>query len=267
MTWICPECMGTMESTDGQQARCTVHGGEYQILFSHWRPSVPSKPASRGLEEMTFQVAPGAVCYQHQNSPATNACQSCGSPVCEVCVFKENGTAFCPNCIVRQSRSKEASDWDAPSIPPGTFCVQHRTVAATQKCKACGAYMCSTCDFTLPDGVHVCPACAVAPNTELSSRRKKQVIGSFVAAAVGTLGTALLMTGALAETNTSKEAEAALGYAFMFLVLVPGIVGLSLAFSAKAQRGANPISLWIALIWNSIIIGGFLLLCIIGNFT
>jgi hypothetical protein len=73
-----------------------------------------------------------------------------------------------------------------------------------------------------------------------------------------------VMGGAFADAANSKAGAEAVGMAMMFLVLVPAIIGMSLGFSAKDRNQANPISLWVALIWNIIIIACFLLLCLIG---
>jgi len=145
--------------------------------------------------------------------------------------------------------------------------VQHPSVAATAQCKSCGAFMCATCDFELPGGLHICPACAAAPKTALSPRRKKLLIGSYGLAVWSTLGMAVLLSGALAEAGQTKEGEAMLGVALSLFLLIPSIVGLALGFSATDKRFANGPAIWIAIIWNGIILGAFLLLSIIGTFS
>ena len=65
----------------------------------------------------------------------------------------------------------------------------------------------------------------------------------------------------------TKEGEAALGYVFTLLVLVPALIGMALGFSAIDRRLANPLSIWIAAIWNLILIAIFLLMFVIGTFT
>ena len=126
--------------------------------------------------------------------------------------------------------------------------------------------MCTTCDFALPGGIHVCPACATAPQTVLSSRRKKLLIGSYALAVWSTLALAVLLSGALAEMGKTKEGEMALGLIFSVVVLVPSIIGTALGFSAKDRRLANPPQVWVAVVWNSVLLGAYLLLCVIGTF-
>jgi hypothetical protein len=279
MELLCPECMGVLETQDGQSARCTIHGGEFRILFSRWQPPPPPPPPveadpSQQSEEIVLEPPAGAECVQHPEVPAVYLCKLCCRPICDTCAFAVDGGQVCPDCFVRQSKLRVARqppiiDADPPPVPvmvpEGARCVQHPHLQATQQCKSCGAFMCATCDFALPGGIHVCPACAAAPKTDLSPRRKKLVAGSFALAVWSTIGLAILFSGALANTVRSKEDEQALGLALMLLVMLPAIIGMTLGFSAVDRRLTNPAILWVAAIWNTVLLGGFLLLCIIGN--
>jgi hypothetical protein len=124
--------------------------------------------------------------------------------------------------------------------------------------------MCSTCDFALPGGVHVCPACASAPKTNLSPRRKKLMIASYVMAGIATLSLALVFTGAirgLADDKTEANAFAGL---LTILIIITSIAGTCLGVSAMDKRLPTPIALWVVTIWNAIILACFGLLFIIG---
>jgi len=55
------------------------------------------------------------------------------------------------------------------------------------------------------------------------------------------------------------------GVVLTFLLLLPSVIGMALGFSAVDRRLSNPPMLWVATIWNILIVAGFLLLCIIGN--
>ena len=122
--------------------------------------------------------------------------------------------------------------------------------------------MCGTCDFALPGGVHICPTCAAAPKTNLSPRRKKLMIASFVLAAVATLGMAIVFSGALAGMD--KSDAAVLGGIVMIFTLLPSIIGTCLGVAAMDKRLPTPMGLWIATIWNGIILVCFGLLIVIG---
>lgn len=262
MEMICPECMGTLVAQDGESVRCTIHGGQFKVLFSRFR-----MPAAQGSVPPPV-LAEGATCIQHPNIPAAHACQSCGKPVCATCAFESGGSWYCPQCVTQpmvMAAAAPAQSAAAPTIALSEArCVQHPNVQATQQCKACGAFMCATCDFELPGGIHVCPACAAAPKTNLSPRRKKLMIGSFALAAWSTVGMVCVFAGAFASMARDKGAQEALGVALMLFVLAPAIVGTALGVGAMDRRLSTPPLLWIATIWNGMLVGSFVLLMIIG---
>ena len=92
------------------------------------------------------------------------------------------------------------------------------------------------------------------------------MIGSFVLAVIATAGMALMMAGVFAQMARTKEGEAVLGYIFMLIGLLPALIGMALGFTAIDRRLANPVSIWIATIWNVVLLACFLVLVIIGNF-
>lgn len=159
---------------------------------------------------------------------------------------------------------------ESPEIPEslgvraGMMCVQHAKVQATQQCRRCGAFMCPTCDFAFPGGVHFCPICVSKTDDGLSSRRKKFMIWSYVLAAWSTVGMTCLVSGALSGLARTRADRAALGWVLLIFVLGPAIAGLSLGLTAKRKQGSNPPPLWIAIIWNAILIASFVVLMLIG---
>ena len=260
---ICPECLGAVETSDGMTARCRTHGGEFRVLFSHWRSADVPPVLPPG---MSYVVAPGAMCTQHPRVAAVSACADCGIAMCEMCAFDgADGSKLCANCKIR--RGSVGAQEAAPAIPQDAHCVQHPSVSATRQCKLCGAFMCATCDFELPGNLHVCPSCATAPRAALSPRRKKLMWGSYAFAIFSTIGMAVLMSGALAGMAEGEAGQQVIGILFSLLVLAPGVTGMGMGLSAIDRRLSNPISLWIATIWNIALIGAFILLCIIGLFT
>jgi hypothetical protein len=150
-------------------------------------------------------------------------------------------------------------------VPAGVKCSQHPQVAATRRCRLCGGFMCETCDFSLPGDVHICPICAAKPQTDLSPRRKKFLWGSYALAIWSTVGMVCLVSGVFGHRVTTKAEQELLGIVLLFFVLFPAIIGLALGVSARERRLPSPPSLWIAIAWNGIIVGIFMLLMIVGN--
>src|SRR6476659_10513725 len=81
----------------------------------------------------------------------------------------------------------------------GVPCSLHTAVRATYRCACCRGFMCTTCDFNLGGGLHVCPTCAMASATQgLGSRRKRNVIWGYALAPIATITLVMLMVGAFA---------------------------------------------------------------------
>jgi len=250
-----------LEVLPAGMARCTVHGGEYKVLF--WRPDTPP-----GLPPVSpAPAARSGACANHSNLPAIYLCRRCGAAICELCAFPEDdGRRLCPACATVLSAGS-ASHGGVSAVALGVQerkCPQHPNVAAVQLCQICGAPMCATCDFLLPGNLHVCPTCATQPQTSLSPKRKRMLIGSFALAAWCTLVMAALMAGAFRGMARDKSEEEAFGLLLMFILLVPSIIGVALGLGAMDRRLSNTMAMWIATIWNGLILGGFILLMIIG---
>jgi len=250
--------MGALESRDGHEAICSVHGGRYEILFMRQPASAPPPPI------VAYSLAGNAACAQHPGTPADYACRDCGTPICGVCSFDQpDGSHLCPNCAQRRTVFGTPAAPVAPIFPAGVHCVQHPHLAATAQCKSCGGFMCDTCKFELPGGIVICPTCAANPRTSLTGKQKLKLIGSYAAAIWCTLVMGAMFAGAFRSLAKDPGGEQALGFLLMIILLAPAIAGVSLGV-ASMRRHATPISVWIATIWNSVILGGFLLLCIVG---
>ena len=259
---LCPECLGRLETADGETARCTLHGGTYRILVS--RVAVPAPPAPPPLPAAPPVLLGEAKCSRHPEVPAVQACRKCGSPVCALCALPgPDDSLLCPTCAVQRVRSS------VPELPSVRFagmrCVQHPEVTATAQCQSCGAFVCPTCDFSLPGGLHVCPACAVSPRARLSGKRRGMMIGSFALAVWCTVALVSLYSGAFRGFVRTKEDVQILGLIMLLLLLLPGIVGLALGLSATDRRLGNSPALWIAVTWNGLIVAAFILICVIGT--
>ena len=119
--------------------------------------------------------------------------------------------------------------------------------------------------FDFPGGVRLCPGCAASPQKGLSGKRKKALVWSYVLAVWTTLGLAVLLSGALASSLQSKSDVEVLGMVLMVVIFAPSIIGTAMGFSAMDRRLSNPAAVWIAIVWNGIILAVLLLLTIIGN--
>ncbi|MHB9133172.1 MAG: hypothetical protein ACYDBB_19050 [Armatimonadota bacterium] len=111
MYMICPDCRGTMVALNEKKARCTMHGGQYDILFSRvtlvtppLAPSEDDAVSSEGLnqQKLTTLAPPGLMCMWHPTVTATQCCQGCGALICSVCDFPTpQGGHVCPVCITK----------------------------------------------------------------------------------------------------------------------------------------------------------------------
>jgi hypothetical protein len=164
-----------------------------------------------------------------------------------------------------------------PLTPTGTLvsdgqdvprCKGHRSVLATHCCDRCGAHLCVTCVFDAVGGKHLCPSCAMNALRYVGPQRRKSIIWSYVLAVVATLGLGALMSGLLAEaTGADPEAEFLLGIIVLAFVFVPSAVGMGISWGTMDRRFVNPVSLWIASIWNTLLCAAFVGLMILGSLT
>jgi hypothetical protein len=268
MNFVCPKCQGSLLTDDGETARCGNHPGEFRILFSRWEPppiaAVGGSTEIPNVPEPAFSLPEGAVCAQHPTQPAAYACGGCGMAVCTLCAFEdvERGH-ICPNCAAGRTQNR-GEPLPSP-IPAGMRCVQHTAVEATRQCRACGAFMCDTCDFLLAGGIHLCPSCATTPRSTLSSSRRNLVFGAYALAVWCTLATGLLFSGAMAKLLESQEDQRFFGILYKMGALVPSLIGLALGLCASDRRWINPPVVWIAIAWNGVIAAVLVLMEIIGT--
>ncbi len=123
--------------------------------------------------------------------------------------------------------------------------------------------MCQTCTFDLPGGAKICPTCATAA-PKLSPKRKKLLIASYVLAVWCTIVMMALFGGMFRGFVRDKDDQEVLGLIFICLLLAPSITGLALGLSSMDKRLSNSIAMWVATVWNGVILAGFLLLEIVG---
>ena len=326
MEMLCPACRGTVV-VQGQKARCTLCGADFDVLFSRSRTATPTSPAapppilpqpgippatsappSGEVQRITVQcpschatlkVAPdkagklgrctcghlftiptpdavatavpvseqaAAKCVQHPGIDAKYACARCHAFICETCAFAQpDGSRLCPTCASSAVFAATASQGRTPWMPAGVMCRTHGSVAAVRYCDKCGAPMCATCDFEFPGNVHLCPTCATAPRTEMSSKRKRRVYWALGLAIWSTVGTVVFLL-VCAGATSAQELEV-IGNVAGLLVLMPLLVGLGLSLSCFEKNLSNPPIIWVASIWNGVVIAAWILLIIVGLTT
>lgn len=225
-------------------------------------PLPPPEPAqSQTYVPAIATAAPAPVAYEPPTlfSPVT-------SRECPMCATQNAPTAVhCAGCGRQFGLFDAAPPPRRSSVPVGLMCAQHLESQAVAQCRACSAGLCVTCDFQLPGGVHVCPECIdKAGDEEVSPRRKRLMVWSLVVVVYTTVMMALLITGALhralAGDGGTAVVEATAGYG----IFMPAIVGTALAFGAFDRRLRNTPLIWTSVIWNSVILGFFLILIVIG---
>ena len=259
MNLVCPECRGELGLEGADSVRCSVHGGEFRVLFHRGTADAPPEYAANTTRVDAASL--GAFCVGHPGVEATTACVECGALICGTCACrKPDGMCVCPTCAVRPRAS-------GPAARHLGDCALHPGQPAFVRCDACGAPMCQTCNFTLPGNQHACPKCVGgAASRGLSPKRKKMVIASFVLGVWSVLAFGAFIFGAEQTQRTEVETHA-LGIAIMFFVLGPAIAGAGLGFGALDKRRGNSIIIWVAAMGNLLMVIGFLLLSVVGSFS
>jgi hypothetical protein len=131
MDLICPECMGAMATIDGENARCTVHGGTYKILYTREQ----FQSGSTGGIDPPAYIAGGAgvpstgvMCHLHPQVQAVHSCHECHVPICATCDFAyPGGIHLCPACASKPQskigpRRRKTLIWSYVMAVWVTFC-------------------------------------------------------------------------------------------------------------------------------------------------
>jgi hypothetical protein len=99
----------------------------------------------------------------------------------------------------------------------------------------------------------------------LSGRRKQLLTFALGLAIWGTLGLVVLFSGALASALKTATERAVTGYALGFFLIIPALVGAALGVACFERRAVNPPIVWVAAIWNGIVLGVWIVLSIVGT--
>jgi hypothetical protein len=104
--FLCPECLGPLETKDGKEARCSlVYTHRFEILFA--RRALPDGEGPHPLTgESKGPAIPasleGVHCETHPDVQAVRRCRSCQKAICSTCLFEFPGRLYlCPTCATR----------------------------------------------------------------------------------------------------------------------------------------------------------------------
>jgi len=300
---ICPTCRGPLQLSHGRVAKCSQHGGEYEILFDRAAAAVPT-------QEKQVVLTSVASCIAHPRQPALFDCETCARPMCGTCVFEVRGRHYCSDCALAVAQAPPAPSAAAPvsdamdshlkecpmcglqnpensgkcnscghvfgllnlsgparrTVPVDLRCVQHPETQAVARCRLCASGMCGTCDFQFAGGVHVCPACVEKDTgSDISPRRKKCAVWGLALAGFSSMTMALMLLGVMHRFffYTLGIREGA-NVIIGNMVFLPTIAGTAVSFTALDRRLKNPPMVRTAVIWNSILLAFYMILIVIG---
>lgn len=291
MDLICPNCRGDLHVTAPGWAVCAQHGGRYELLFD--RAAVvaaalaTAPPVAAPREAVEPPVEFGS-CAQHPARGALAACHKCGMQLCATCSFDVRGVAYCGDCGIEAARNPAPAPPPRP-MPAGSFsasggmlnlsqavlqreaplqgnCADHPDVQAAAMCRLCGKFVCATCDFALPGGVHLCPACVENQSSEDVSPKRKKL--SYIALALAGWSTALfvlMFVGAFNSMFADPETGKLADLFITNITLWPLLVGTGVSLSALDKKLKNTGLMKAAAWWNGILGGIFLLIVIAAN--
>jgi hypothetical protein len=260
---LCPECLNVLETTDGTRARCGIHG-EFEILFTRAAAPPQQTAAAAHAGAASGAVAAEGKCVRHPQVAARYACRNCGALVCMTCVFPgPDGTQLCPECATGKKPHRPRPPGAPPHALQNVKCAIHSDVQAVHRCKVCRTPVCETCAFEFPGRLFLCPKCATSDDQALSPKRRKYMIGSLVCACIATGAFSFVFWWPLVMTPTQSSMEAA-GVLSFWAVLLSTIPGIALASAARFPGRPRPASVWVGLIWNTVLLVGFFALAFIG---
>ncbi len=282
MALYCPLCMKSMTPTFDGRAICPNHGNHHRLLYVR-DPSIlpvrsnetPLSPEPQYIQQTsgddTYELANTqapptspvceALCKRHPDMPAVAHCRQCRAAVCNTCDFAyADGSHLCPDCAAGPSTDTSGSV--IPTRELDSFCVSHPDVLAVAECSQCGTPVCSTCVFTYPGNLHLCPSCATNPVTKMSKSRKMLALFSIALGMWSIVLTAAVFAGLL--QSMAEKGEDAFGVFLMLIVIIPSVIGIGLGVSAREKNRSNSGILWVGIISNAIVLCLWIFLIIVG---
>jgi hypothetical protein len=279
MDLICPDCRSPLQMASARMAVCAQHGGRYEVLFD--RDAIPAPAAAPVVAEVASQTE--TACAVHPRQKAVGDCAACQKPICALCSFDLNRERYCSDCAADQAslQSQQMANgglitlnltpvpsggWRRRDAPPAN-CADHPDNPSVAACKLCAKPVCATCDFALPGGVHLCPTCVEASesSTEVNPKRKKLSYIALALAVWSTVMLVLMFSGAFNSLFTDDEGGKAADVIITNITLWPLLIGTGLAMSAIDRRLKSTGIMKVAVWWNGVLAGIFLLFIIAAN--
>ncbi len=234
MQAICPKCNSPLATEDGINAYCAVDGAQYQVLYSREPMLVQDPQPVLPMREDYFtaeDVAPTAPPLPPPLPEPTGAYEVQAPP--------------------QAAEWKPVESWDTPAQDV-VVCSMHPQIAAVAYCNRCRLAACETCNFSFPNGMNLCAACASIAPVVMTPVRKQLMGWSFAMAGVTVLGVVL--------TALSHDDGNPIAFLIVLLLFVfaPTTIGAALGWAALDKRLGNPVPVWIAAIWNTVVIAALL---------
>lgn len=277
MDLICPDCRSVLQMANARTAVCPQHGGRYEVLFDRYALPAP------GATESASTLPPDAMCAVHDRQKAVGDCTACRKHICALCSFELHRLRYCSDCAAyeagQQSRNPSASGFttlDLSSAPPRAFrraeappaqCAAHPENVSVATCRLCAKPVCATCDFAMPGGVHLCPWCVENSQSspEVNPKRKKLSYIAIALASWSTIMLVLLFSGAFNSLFTDDSGGKAADVLITNITMWPLLIGTGLAMSAMDRKLKSTMIMKVAVWWNGILAGLFLLFVFAAN--
>lgn len=251
-------------------------------------------------EDSTAYAPAAGVCPRHPEAEAPYVCGRCGTFACVSCCYSlDDGSVCCTDCWnappapapavvappplppkpaapkveapkslgirLKGAAGAASSPKAAEPVPVGGGCVQHPDVALVAFCKSCRKGVCGVCDFSFPEGVHLCPECVVKNQGGLTPFGKKCFIGGLAMAGTASLGFVglIIILGVFGE-QLGEAGTNILDFFGTRLALYLSAGGAALCLSCF-RKGATSWYVWVVAIWNFLILGTLLLMVVAAN--
>jgi len=275
MDLICPECRGSLQMASARIAVCAQHGGRFEVLFDRYAAPLP---ATAPVVTTEPAAASDTACDVHPRQVAVHDCAACGKHICALCTFDLDKQAYCSDCAATQANVHNAalsSGNPARNLTatarrrdaPAENCAEHPDNPSVARCRLCAKAVCVTCDFALPGGVHLCPTCVETSHSsdEVSPKRKRLSYIAIALAVWSTILFVMMFAGAFNKWFTPDAAGNAADLIITNLTLWPLLIGTGLSMSAIDRRLKNTGVMKLAVWWNGVLGGIFLLIVIAAN--